>query len=173
MSVNVAQLQFGIYSWVKAELTGTVITPDRIIWLHQDAPRPPRPYVGLDLVAGPGRVGHDGLKEVTPGVYDLVGIREMTVSVAVYGHGADQIAQDLHSSLEKPTVREQLEKYGLVMIEQLDPQPVPVLVETRWEDRTTFDVRFRACSLTRDNLGYIKDVEVTDQVLGDTQVIES
>ena len=172
MGLNLDTIRLGIYDWVKSELAGTDVTADKIMWLAQDAPRPARPYVGLNVLVGPGRVGHDALTEVTPGVYDLVGVREMTCSVNVYGERADQFVDQLMCSLEKPTVQERLATFGLAMIEQSDPTDLTALIETRWEARSQFDVRFRVTSKTRDNVGYVQKVELTNQVLGETQVIQ-
>lgn len=172
MGLNLDTVRLGIYDWVKSELAGTDVTAEKIMWLNQDAPRPARPYVGLDVLVGPGRVGHDQLTEVTPGVYDLVGVRELTCSVNIYGEGSDQIADQLLCSLEKPTAQARLATYGLAMIEQSDPSDLTALIETRWEARTQFDVRFRVTSKTRDNVGYVEKVELENQVLGETQVIQ-
>lgn len=172
MGLNLDTIRLGIYDWVKSELAGTDVTADKIMWLNQDAPRPARPYVGLNVLVGPGRVGHDALTEVTPGVYDLVGVREMTCSVNVYGERADAFVDQLMCSLEKPTVQERLATFGLAMIEQSDPTDLTALIETRWEARSQFDVRFRVTSKTRDNVGYVQSVELENQVLGETQVIQ-
>lgn len=171
MSIDLVRIRSGLYNWLKEELRDTAIGPDKIVWFNQDAPRPSRPYVALDLTSGPSQVGHDELRNVSDGVLDVTGNRRITVTVAVYGEDSDLYAMRLHSSLEKPTVQAALYGYGLSLNRQEDVQDVTTRLETRYETRYQFDAIFNCVSSVRDEVGHIEEVQITDEINDSTEII--
>jgi len=145
-------LKNGLADWI----TNTVALP--VLWAGQEAPRRDYPYVTIDVVAGPMRLGHD-----VDYVYDepgpsgdvrviTRGDREMTVSVEVlqsfegqpYSHATDAlaIASELQSSLERRPIRDALREAGLSILEQLSPvQNRRTALDAGTLDRRGFDIR--------------------------------
>lgn len=171
MSINVARIRSGIYNWIKEELSGTEISPDKIVWLNQDAPRPTRPYVGLDPLSGPSQDGHDESREVTPGFQDVTGNRKMSFTILAYGENSDILMCRLHSSLEKSSTRARLSTYGIALIRQDDVRDITTKLDTRSETRYQFDVMFRVTSSIEDETNFIETVEVEDNINNTTQIV--
>ena len=166
MSIPVASIRSAIYTWIKDELIDTAIGAEKIIWVDQDAPRPSRPYAAMEIIAGPVQVGHDELREGSQdGSYNVTGNRRLTVTVTLFGNESMALISRLHSSLEKPRVRDGLRsRGGLALIQQEDVQKISLKLETRIESRHQFDVIFSCVSAVEDNIGFIKDVLVTNEV---------
>jgi len=139
------------------------------IWMHPDAPRPARPYAALQITsserigrAWTGPVDEEGMAQVT---FD----RDVTVSVQIYGsRQAFGIAEDLRDSLELTSVRAGLADDGWSFrgVELLTD--APELLDTTWEPRAVFDVRFGTSKELMDDLGLIETAEITGTVAGRT-----
>lgn len=168
MSVDLPNLKKGVYTWIVRELNGTDVSPDRIFWVEPNAPRPPRPCVGMDIVTGAVQTAHDQRVETSPGVWEVSGQRRITVSVIVYGEDSDVLANRLHSSLELETTREILRAYGLGFIRQEDVVDVSQLLDTKFERRNQFDVAFHVVSRRTENVGYVETVEIENEDTGTT-----
>ncbi len=167
MSVDLSKIQQCIYTWIATELRDTDITPDKIVWKMQDAPRPSRPYFALDFVSGPNQVGHDELREITPGKFTVCGERAMTVSIDAYGDQAMALVFRVHSSLAKPTIQSIFQKYDVGLQRQEDVTDRSIKLETKFETRFGFDVIINVASNTTDEPGFIETVEVTDLINGE------
>jgi len=143
------------------------------IWMHPDAPRPARPYAALQVTnserIGRAWTGAPGTDGNAPIEFD----RDVTVSVQIYGSSASHdprqafgIAEDLRDSLELTSVRAGLAEDGWSFrgVELLTD--APELLDTTWEPRAVFDVRFGTRKALVDDLGLIETVEVTGMFNG-------
>lgn len=148
-----------IRDWV-ADETGLTA-----IWLHPNAPRPDRPYAGLQIINS-ARIGEPVRGPVNDqGESELQLEREVTVSVTIFesADNADprsalETATDLRDSLESVVVLEALAQDGWAYrgIELLTD--TPQALETGWEPRATFDVRFGITKTRIDDLGLVEEV---------------
>ena len=146
------------------------------IWMHPDAPRPARPYAALQITnserigrAWTGPADAEGMAQVT---FD----RDVTVNVQIYGSSASHdprqafvIAEDLRDSLELTSVRAGLADDGWSFrgVELLTD--APELLDTTWEPRAVFDVRFGTSKELMDDLGLIETAGITGTVAGRTE----
>ena len=145
------------------------------IWMHPDAPRPERPYATLQLTNS-ARVGRPWTGPVDDeGMAQVAFDRDVTISVQVYGSSANTdprqafgIAEGLRDSLELMSVRETLANNGWSFrgVELLTD--TPQLLDTTWEPRATFDVRFGTRKALIDDLGLIETAGITGTVSGRT-----
>jgi hypothetical protein len=154
-----------IRQWV-ADQTGLTT-----IWMHPNAPRPVRPYCTLQitdvaLVGEPvyRKVGANGERQVWLD-------REATVSVQVYEstdtadpRAALERAEDLRDSLELVTVRQDLADAGWAVRGYELLSDVPQLLDSQWEPRAVFDVRFGTTKELIEDVGLIESIEITGSV---------
>ena len=148
-----------IRQWVESETGLTTI------WLHPNAPRPDRPYAGLQIL-NVSRLGDPVRGDVNEdGESELQMERELTVSVNIHesSDNADprsalETATDLRDSLDALSVLEPLRAGGFAFrgVELL--ADTPTALETSWEPRATFDVRFGTTKTRIDDLGVVEKV---------------
>jgi hypothetical protein len=109
--------------------------------------------------------------------------REATVSIQIYEssdnpdpRSALERAADLRDSLELVSVRTVLADGGWVVRAYELLSDGPQLLESTWEPRAVFDVRFGASKELIDDVGLIESIEVTGSVrdtdFQDTRVSE-
>ena len=142
------------------------------IWFNQRAPRPVPPYVGLNIIAGPGKVGDDNLRQDTPGVFYIAGMRYFTLSVNTYGVNANSLAAALNDSLDMPSIQDLLRVSDIAIVDVGDVKILDQLLETDVEGRAQFDFQF-ATSINKvdDGTGYISKVELTNEMDGSTTIV--
>jgi hypothetical protein len=144
-------------------------------WKADGTPNPLPPYVQLTLQRVQRRGTTDAVSarnfnaanvgaELST-VYD--GVRELSVSVQVVsdlaagsGDATSKMADAL-ANLETESRRSDLAVNGLSFIDADPIQDVPVLLETRWSQRATMDLRFRVMSETTETSTYIQTVQLT------------
>lgn len=157
-----------IRDWVETETGLTTI------WLHPNAPRPDRPYAGLQIISST-RLGEPVRGPVNDeGESELEMQREIVVSVNIYEsadnpdpRSAFNRATDLRDSLDAVTVLEDLSADGWAYRGAELLTDTPQALETGWEPRATFDVRFGITKTRLDDLGLVErviyDGEIEDQ----------
>lgn len=145
-----------------------------VIWSHPDAPRPERPYVALQITALT-RIARETIGSVDEdGIAQISGDRDAVISVTVYerADAADPRAAltravELRDSLELPSVRNSLYVDGWALrAVEFGPNDVPELLDTQWEPRAVFDVRFGTSISQDDDLGLIEAIAGTGTVNG-------
>lgn len=141
------------------------------IWLNPNAPRPERPYCALQIInvsriGQPHRTGPNA-----EGVSTITADREATVSIQVFKsvtngdpRSALEAASDLRDTLELITVRNTLAQAGWAVraFELLTDSPQ--LLDTQFEPRAIFDVRFGTTKQLLEDVGLIESIEVTGAV---------
>ena len=155
-----------IREWVASETGNTTI------WTNPNAPRPAKPYCTLQVL-NVQRIGRAYTGPVdAEGKATISMDREVVVSITSYAHTeadpreALQTMEALRDSLEKHSVRDYLasEGWGLRAVELLTD--APQLLDTTWEPRAVFDVRFGTQKQIIDDLGIIETAEVQGTVSG-------
>lgn len=157
--INVALKQKKIYDVVKKY----VKTGATVIWERQSEARPPKPYVSLDVVAGPIRVGHKAERVNISGKVELVGEEEILVSMNYFGTDAYAELGRVKESFDLPKAREILVAENIVYVKSTDVKDLSALMENRWESRSQIDVTFRLTNIVEDlDSGTIGSVELTN-----------
>lgn len=141
------------------------------IWIPTNAPRPPRPYASIQVISSPrihravyGKPNEEGEASVTSDVEVTLTINVYESSNALDPRSAFDKCQSLRDSLELISVRQGLKDQGWAFraVELLTD--TPQLVDTKWEPRATFDVRFGTTVDQTDDLGLIETATVTGSV---------
>lgn len=165
MAIKASDIRDGLYAWASAN-SGV----DTVIWLHPDAPRPPRPYATL-LIGVIQPIGQDYLGDVNEdGARIIRGTRELTVSVAVYEkpsahpNEAAMKAEAMRNSLRKQSVRHDFADKGIVYVDDFGVQDLTQLIDTTFEGRAEVDLLFRTTSEIEDDVGFIQTVEVEGEI---------
>ena len=149
------------------------------MWLNPNAPRPPRPYATLQAVSRQ-RIGsaHTGTPD-SAGDATITGDREVTLSVQYIGAASSndprdgyQELQALVDSLERPSVREDLESEGWSFIRTALLQDITAQVGTEWEPRAVVDIEFRAAVTQSDQIGIVDTVNIESTLSERTEPLE-
>lgn len=155
--MNLTTIKSAIQSWAE---TATGITT---IFANQDGPKRDNPYATI-LVSPVNFVGQDEIQTTdSNGDADFKGNREFTVSLQVFGTDAMQYITNVLESLERPPGREALATSGLVFVDRLSVNDLSTTLDTRYEERAGCDLRFRTASIHSDNVGYIGNVNLSEQ----------
>lgn len=141
------------------------------IWSHPDAPRPERPYSTLQIISVQ-RVGDAVAAPVdAQGMRQVSGDREAVVSITVYADAVNRdpraaldMATALRDSLDLVTARHTLKQGGWAVRGFELLTDAPQLLETQWEPRAVFDVRFGTTVDQLEDVGLIESIEVTGRV---------
>ena len=187
--MNETDLEDALYDWATNAL-GTTIP---VVWAHQNAPRPSlnannnqaTSYVMLHIMSD-GRVGGmdyvgrvyentetiDGVDTIVQSI-PVTGNREFTLHCESYGSGSADFLRTLRSSLECPSIQQQLEDAGIVFVDQLFMGDISAVLETRYESRDQLDLLFRYAEATEDvNIGSIDTVNFTGKYKFGNQEID-
>jgi hypothetical protein len=145
-----------------------------VILADQNEPRPPRPYISYKLMTGPIRNGHDSESMDEDGDLNMIGERELSVSVNYYGLYAVEGMSALQTRLQFPSVRAILAQNKLVYVSDSGVRDVSQLLETQTETRAQMDVNLRLTVSDQDlAAGYFEEVEITDSDTGEVFKIDS
>lgn len=157
--------QAALITWSK-KVAATISPTVTSVWQSSRAPQPDLPYISMDVISGPVKIGHDELR-VNPstGKTESAGMRYYTVSINAHGDTANAIASELQSSLELPSIQEELRKSGIAVVDIGDVRALDKLDETDWEGRAQFDFQFAVSkNKVDDDSGNIEKVELTNEL---------
>jgi hypothetical protein len=168
--MTVAQVKSAIFSWVSGVLSPGV-PAGQVVWLEQNAPRPPRPYVGLKMITGPRVGGWDDINHTTDDSFEIVGQRSLVVSINIYGATAMDIAATLLNSTQNPQVTDINSNNGIAIRTWTDPQDVSQALETNFEPRVQFDLTVGCVMGQEVQLGTIGEVDLENQITGEGETI--
>lgn len=141
-------------------LTGKVAILEK-----QNGPKPKKPYLTMRL-SSLRRVGMDEQRRTaTAGEVEIVGPREMTLSLQWFGDGAMAGLTDLAQALQKPTVVDRCMSAGFAVFDVDAVQELGALSGTTWEERAVLDMYVRIMLSTTDTPGYIHDVTIAAEYL--------
>lgn len=164
--ISFVAIRKAIYTWAKNNLGVEAI------WLDQSGPRVQKPYAGLKIITPLVAIGHDEIDVNDAGQVESRGVRELTVSVNVYGEGALDKMVSAHGRLELPSVQAKLRAAGLIYVSRTGVRDLTVPFETSFESRAQMDVRFRLSDALVDvETGSIEQVEITNDLTGETFLI--
>ncbi len=153
------------YAWAFAAIGGTI----PVVWQHQNAPRPERPYVALQ-VGAIAPVGHDGFTGVDDeGIRQMTGDRNVTIMAMAFGtprneHEGMVLIGKLGLSLQSYAVRDTLEDAGISFVQVLSTQNLSALRDTQFEGRAQADFQFRVLDTADEDAGYVAAVALEGEV---------
>jgi hypothetical protein len=144
--IPIANLETAVYNLLnKYKSVGVVI-----IWENQAEARPPKPYMSLQFITGPRKIGQDDEKVGLDGKVFKKGIRELTLSVNFMGQDAFWELSKLQEAITLPTARQMLLEDNLVLIRDNGVRDLTALMDNRFESRAQVDLDFRLTSEVKD-----------------------
>jgi hypothetical protein len=132
-----------------------------IVWAKQNSPRPARPFIALDLIAGPLSVGpaEERYKQQDTFTY---GIRKRgTLNIQVYADDALVRAAAIESALELPSRQSILQAAGIAVWGSEGVHDITELLDTAFAPRAGLDLFISWPEPADDAPGEIHSVHVT------------
>lgn len=162
MAINFEALKTSLYNWA----TSNVPSGMPVVYYFPNAPRPTVDYVTL-LISTFEQIDWDYRLEPTDeaGNVQQVGDREFVLHVQAYGGQPMNVLENLRTSLQMVTVLDSLRANGIVFVSWYPIQDITDLVDSRFEQRASMDVRFRLANVYGDVLGTIAQVELEEIIL--------
>ena len=168
MSIDFNVVRTNLYNWAIANIPSGM----PVIWLYPNAPRPTVDYVSL-YISTVTQIGWDWTQDPLndSGVSQMVGDREFTVQAQAYGGDPVTILNNLRTSLQKQTVLDSLRAVGIVFANWFAINDVTELVDSRYEQRASFDILFRIADVYTDTLGVIDTVNIQETIYNPANVV--
>jgi hypothetical protein len=161
---DLAAMRRALHDWLRTQ-TGL-----QVIWGHQNAPVPPCPFASLTLVFGPraiARLDEVRFSENMASTHLTArGPRTLSVSCGAYAkpYEAGKTATDYllkaQASLRLPSVRTELGRAGLTVLEDMGVCEIPEVVSKSWISRAHMDVRFTITSQISEPVETIENVGI-------------
>lgn len=171
--MNWETIEKAIYDWAtsQARLKSGIPTYD-FMWEDQSEHRLTPPYGSLKFTQGPVRIFQDELRKEGSDFLNS-GLREITLSVNLYGEKAFEVSDFLNGGIERPSILEMFNSSGLAYINATAVRNLTRLTGARYESRFQFDVRFRLAHNFVDTAqGYFDKVEITNELDNTTETID-
>lgn len=168
MSIVLSDIQDALYAWASSDLPNDIPA----IWYYPNAPRPPGPYITLDIINF-SQVAWDFIPQPVDvaGGITMKGDREFVLTVQAYGGQPIELLENLRSSLQKDATRALLRTSGLVYFAQQPIIDITTLIDSRYEKRASMDLSFRIGQQYSDNLGNISTVELTEEFFDAAEIL--
>lgn len=122
-----------------------------VIWEKQAEARPPKPYISLDIIAGPVMIGNpDEYVDDSDDKIVQTSTREFTVAMNYFGQDAFAELGRVQESFGLPTAGELMRQVDLVFVRDSGPRDLSSLMENRYESRSQMDCVFRTTNTVKD-----------------------
>jgi hypothetical protein len=138
----------------------SVQTDATVIWAKPEGPRPKRPFIVLDIISGPTRIGNaeQRYKDEDTFVY---GIRKKgTLNVRIYAANALVRSGIIDDALQLPSRLETLLAAGIAVWGSDGPHDITELLDTAFEPRAGLDIFLSWPVPAEDTPGEIHSVRV-------------
>ena len=155
-SISLATVEDTIYDWIVSRVKSTVT----VIFEKENAPRPRTPYISINFITGPIKIGHDEIRHDISDTYNHVGQRELTASIKSYGTTYLQEMTDLQASLNLRSVHDLFRSKDISFLRAEDISDISTEIETGFENRANLDVTFGLRTNLSEDIGFIESVEV-------------
>lgn len=131
----------------------------------QNVPKLPYPF-GTIRILNTVKIGWDAISPVDPdtGIAPIGGQRKLIVQVDYYGKNPLGEINKAYSALEKVTVQWALQAAGLAIFEKGIVQNLTGMLETKFEERASFDLTLGFAETVKDDLGIIETAELTETI---------
>lgn len=153
----------GIYNWI-SNIVGSSIP---VIWDKPDAIKPNLPYVTLNIIGGPNKVGNRPnrkYKELDKWNYTFVKRITLSVNIFTYGDNAG-LMETILDSLQLPTKLVLLRDVGLAFWGYDGAFEDSTLVDTKWEFRSHADIFLSYGIIKEDEPGEIQKINLNGTLI--------
>lgn len=150
-----------LIKWVKDN--SGITEKGRHIWADQNAPQPKSPFIVLNMISGPTKIGNtDALmynKDTLS--YDVTGVRLFILEINVYGSNALNIATQLQLSIEKPSVQQFFRGVNLTPYGSTPSiSNATKFLDTIYEDRAMLELTFMTSYILETEEPFVSEVQV-------------
>lgn len=138
-----------------------------------NSPRPPKSYVTLKLINGPGRFHEDDLrKDPADGNLYLVGQRNYTLSIQSYGPGHIDELENLSTSLDEPDNFYQLkDDANIAVTNRGNVLDVSTRLPNGYESHGSLDIVFNSSKNKVTGIEKIEGVEISGEVNDEVKTV--
>lgn len=131
-----------------------------------DAPRPPKPYLTLKIISGPGPLT---LRDEKRAIEDednffLVGQRSYSLSIQAYGADFNDVLGDVITCLDDPDKREILRESDIGVTNKGRVIDISTRLPTGFESRASLDILFNSSNNKETGIGAIEIVEIEGEL---------
>jgi len=153
-----------VWDWVHQAL-GDVLDDENIIWEKQNEYRPQPPYISLNIVSGPVKLGGQAeLRHKTGDKFTVNAMKQVTISVTAYGGNDLNLIERVQDSLGTVTAKALLRVAGLAVVSEEPIVSASAEIEGGFEERASMDVILSYASSIEDEAGIIEHVELEGEV---------
>ncbi|MFX0205151.1 MAG: LIC_12616 family protein [Candidatus Hodarchaeota archaeon] len=161
MTYTYKQLREKVRSWIISVLPeDNEIT--RVIFANKNYTRPALPYISVNMTSiskvGQAYVPYD----TAAGVRNVTYHEDFTVSIQSYGAETDVYLQTLKDSLQLEETRQYVRSLGLAIRNDNDIRNISIQIDSEIEERYLYEVFMGVAQDTQEDVGYIEDVEITE-----------
>lgn len=173
MTINFNSVRVILYNWAFANVPAGM----PVIMLNQNAPQPTNNGTTLDYVTlyitSVVQIGRDWTQEPldNTGVSNMVGDREFTLQIMAYGGDPLTVLENLRTSLQSQPVLANLSAQGLVYVDWYPIVDVTAVIDSRYQNRGSWDSRWRIAQSYTEQLGVISTAIVTETIKDQTGTI--
>ncbi len=130
-----------------------------VIFAYPNAPRPCKPYIVINYIAGTSPIGFDEVIYKDSDDFTIKGQRTLTYSINFIGEDSRNRADNFLNYLRMPTTLEVFQKNNISYIKNSGVTDISAELETGFEERANIDIDFNIATDIVDKIGYIADVE--------------
>ena len=162
--MNYTEFENIIYGWINGIVGANVIFADQ---------SPPRPeqwpnklYVTVKIIDD-GVVGTEENELIEEGgeiTNTYSSLSDIMVSINTFYTGARQLAKDIVKSLDSIIVKDYLWGKGLGIGAVSRIRSIPLVINSRWEERAQFDINFYVRNINTETLQTIEKIEVNGTI---------
>lgn len=171
------KIQRALRGWVRK---ASGLPDKKVIWSEQSQPRLEAPFITMRLgdfiPLGSADEVTQEYDENAPSGEEITitvnGRRSASLSVQVFGAGAQQTLSKVQTSLGLPSVKEGLEAAGVSIYDIGEVQNVTGLLETVFEPRALTNFSLYCSETVSEQTTFIESVEVTNEINDTTFTIE-
>ena len=139
-----------------------------VTWADQpdDSPRPPKPYITLKIISGPGTLTLRDEKRTIEGQegFFLVGQRSYSLSIQAYGADFNDVLGDALTFLDDPEKRQVLRDSDIGVTGKGSVIDISARLPTGFESRASLDILFNSSNNKQTGIGTIEHVNVSGEL---------
>lgn len=163
---------------VSAVMDATGLGQNAVVMMEPEEPvanRPDVPFASMKITSAAIKQGWDvmeyaGLSDDQEGVFTYSGPRAMVCAFDFYGSSHEQaygLAATWQSALDQDHIWQALDIAGLAVQRVDQVMDLSAMLQTGFEGRAHLTVQFGLTAVSQVNVGFIEDVPVSGQVVGE------
>lgn len=153
--IDSSEIKAKLYEWADS-----IVTPARVIWMDQNAPRPDLSYIGLKILTASTYGMSQRLHTEVNGDFENVQDIDFTLNVQGYGDQAFTLVGNLWRSFDLVVNRDLLAEANVSVYDVGAVSDLTSIIGTGYERRAGFDMFCNAEQVQSETLSWIETVEI-------------